>query len=962
MLEVDGGKAQRFKRVGGSKSLWEIKVKASSDGDVSLTLPATTDCEAAYAVCSAGGEPLSAAISMTVPGPSSASTPQQEQQSPLQTPNLGNVLRGALDNTLTPIHDQDPDPDPEPTNRPNGLTATVSGSTIVLTWQPPDGGVNGDIYNIYRQRPEQGEAELLPYVSFLTSSGRTYTDGDVEAGVLYKYWVKAIVDFFGNTGDASWPASARMPKSESGTQSLPPVIKGTAQEGQTLTVTTGPISGDGGRTQDDYSYQWYQLLDAGSSPLSGETEATLIVPYHVVGNRLKVQVSFTDSGGNALSLYSDPTAIVAAKPANRPATGEPVITGTLRVGETLSVITSAIEDDDGLDQPGYRFRWYAVRDGEATQVFGGGGPRRFSIQDSLLGDQLYVEAWFTDNAGYQEMRRSQSTAAITAGNVAADGLVVIAGEPRVGQTLRANTSLIEDDNGLTGAVYSYQWIRKAPGKAGKAIKDATRAAYKLVDADQGKKILLRVSFVDDLGGSESLTSWPTQEVLSRFSARNQHDQELTVGNYGPPPAGYYPNKCHDGISQNSKHRPERVNTALRDDGIKVAWQLPVKVTYIYKACNGGAVEASRMLTAFEVYRKTFYRTKTDWTRIATIPVTSDNMGMPSRVTYELLDNSDLAKRAQVQSAYAVRAIFGAANRGSWFSEQATIWREDDVDRPNAESPQNVSALIPTKLAVAGGATLGIQVSWDAPSQNASAVTGYRIERRIVDRDPSTNNMEEGRVWYKQVATTNASTTEWFDSSSDVVKPGTPAQIRDHTQFSYRIVAVRDTVASHPSHEASTDWLHQRPADGLVTVTQVTAHSVSLKVDWNHPNVPCLRGHQGCEYRDLRPRRRQRPGWLRRRNKSRDRSNLFRYRRRRRRRRRQSQALHPAWPRRRHDVPLRGRFLRRQRRAACDRRQDALVSQPPWRRVEHRLVPQLLRRRGPRDDQGVRQAGRHQSGG
>ena len=48
---------------------WEITVEPDSFGDVAVTLPATTDCEAAGAVCHADGRMLSAAASGTVPGP-----------------------------------------------------------------------------------------------------------------------------------------------------------------------------------------------------------------------------------------------------------------------------------------------------------------------------------------------------------------------------------------------------------------------------------------------------------------------------------------------------------------------------------------------------------------------------------------------------------------------------------------------------------------------------------------------------------------------------------------------------------------------------------------------------------------------------------------------------------------------------------------------------------------------------
>ena len=47
---------------------WRITVEPDGNGDVQVELPATTDCDAAGALCTAGGEALSTAVTATVPG------------------------------------------------------------------------------------------------------------------------------------------------------------------------------------------------------------------------------------------------------------------------------------------------------------------------------------------------------------------------------------------------------------------------------------------------------------------------------------------------------------------------------------------------------------------------------------------------------------------------------------------------------------------------------------------------------------------------------------------------------------------------------------------------------------------------------------------------------------------------------------------------------------------------------
>ena len=51
----------------GRSDLWEIVIAPSSDADVVVVLPATTDCDAAGAVCTAEGKPLSMRLELTIP-------------------------------------------------------------------------------------------------------------------------------------------------------------------------------------------------------------------------------------------------------------------------------------------------------------------------------------------------------------------------------------------------------------------------------------------------------------------------------------------------------------------------------------------------------------------------------------------------------------------------------------------------------------------------------------------------------------------------------------------------------------------------------------------------------------------------------------------------------------------------------------------------------------------------------
>ena len=74
-LAVTGGRLVDVKRtVRGENRSVTARVRPSQSGDMTLTLPATSDCAAVDAICASDGRKLSAAVSATVPGPDSATT------------------------------------------------------------------------------------------------------------------------------------------------------------------------------------------------------------------------------------------------------------------------------------------------------------------------------------------------------------------------------------------------------------------------------------------------------------------------------------------------------------------------------------------------------------------------------------------------------------------------------------------------------------------------------------------------------------------------------------------------------------------------------------------------------------------------------------------------------------------------------------------------------------------------
>ena len=274
--------------------------------------------------------------------------------------------------------------------------------------------------------------------------------------------------------------------------------------GETLTADTSGISDEDGLDNVSFSYQWL----ADDTATQGATNSTYTLANADEGNAIKVQVTFTDDADNEETLTSTATvAVAAATQPNSPATGVATISGTVQVGETLTADTSGISDDDGLDNLSFGYQWLA--DDTAIQ---GATNSTYTLVEADEGKYIKVQVSFTDNAGNDETLTSAATAVVSAAtqpNSPATGAPTIRGTVQIGETLTADTSGIADEDRLDNASFSYQWLAD-----GDTISGATGSTYTLVDADAGKSISVQVSFSDDAGNEETLTSGATDAVAA----------------------------------------------------------------------------------------------------------------------------------------------------------------------------------------------------------------------------------------------------------------------------------------------------------------------------------------------------------------------------------------------------------------------------------------------------------------
>jgi Ca2+-binding RTX toxin-like protein len=129
---------------------------------------------------------------------------------------------------------------------------------------------------------------------------------------------------------------------------------------------------------------------------------------------------------------------------------------------------------------------------------------RYTATQADVGKVLTVSVSYTDNNGTPEGVVSLPTAAITNVNDAPTGSVTINGTPIQGGVLSAASTLVDIDGIGT---LSYQWSRDSV-----EIGGAIGTNYSMTQADVGRQMSVAVSYIDQAGTPETVSSAQTAAV------------------------------------------------------------------------------------------------------------------------------------------------------------------------------------------------------------------------------------------------------------------------------------------------------------------------------------------------------------------------------------------------------------------------------------------------------------------
>lgn len=196
---------------------------------------------------------------------------------------------------------------------------------------------------------------------------------------------------------------------------------------------------------------------------------------------------------------------------DRPAEGSVTISSMTPAEDQVLVAAATVSDPNGTEFAVLSYAWQALVAGEWVQV---GTGQSFTPGDAEVGLALRVVVSFNDDWGNPESLVSAVTAPVLNVNDAPTGLPQLSNaSPSVGQVLIASAAQIADADGLVGATFAYQW-QVGSGDSFSNIAGATAQSFTLTAAQAGQQVRVQVSYTDNRGTFEVLTSAATAVIAS----------------------------------------------------------------------------------------------------------------------------------------------------------------------------------------------------------------------------------------------------------------------------------------------------------------------------------------------------------------------------------------------------------------------------------------------------------------
>ncbi len=279
----------------------------------------------------------------------------------------------------------------------------------------------------------EGANETL--ITGAVSSEYTLADADVGARVRVRVSFTDDAGFSESRSSAVWPAGGSVTDAAN-----PP------QDRELWSATLDPEASDGwigclfcnGRPNvlDDDSFEYdsatYTVTRVGENQVNTADPAVVGIRFssflpdgsrnwhlHIDGATELAFADATVAKGDGMDTYEErrwpdiPVSFTVGTEVglkitvrNLPATGAPTVTGTDRVGETLTAAPGDIADGNGLrDPPDYKYQWVRVQGANETDI-SGATESEYTLTPADAGKLIKVRVSFTDQDEFEEARAS----------------------------------------------------------------------------------------------------------------------------------------------------------------------------------------------------------------------------------------------------------------------------------------------------------------------------------------------------------------------------------------------------------------------------------------------------------------------------------------------------------------------------------------------------------------------------
>jgi hypothetical protein len=316
-------------------------------------------------------------------------------------------------------------------------------------------------------------------------------------------------------------------------------VRGNAVLGQVLEVSDGTWSSPYPIT---LSYKWKR----GADFIANATSPSYTVTADDVGLYISGQVTASTSFG-ALAINSANRGIVT--PVGNSVV--PAITGTLRVGGTLSLSTGTWLNLESNTTATYQ--WQSSSDAVLWNNISGATSATYVLQLGQAG--LYIRGQvFQTKSGYTAvLANSAATAVVPALNLTNTVTPAVTGAWTVGTSISASTGTWS-----TSGTYTYQWQSSSDNSTWSDIASATSSSYTLTSSEGSKYVRVQVINTSTAGSgvaysvARSKVGAPFNTILPAITGTIKigSTQTVSTGTWSNTPTGYSYQwqKSADGIS------------------------------------------------------------------------------------------------------------------------------------------------------------------------------------------------------------------------------------------------------------------------------------------------------------------------------------------------------------------------------------------------------------------------------